>query len=195
MASNKIQILAAFVFGAGAAFLTTWQTFKKKYERRTREEIDSVKETFEKRYGTCNMRNPDEPKKTREEYEEQAKQYTSYTKNEPAQTAKIIEETAQEKPYLIAAEEFGETDFETLTFTYYADKILTDDDNEPVRDVDSVVGFDSLAELDRAGEDMIYVRNPRLRCDYEILAVEETYLETVGAKPRKFYDDDEDQIE
>jgi hypothetical protein len=190
MTSNKIQILAAFVFGAGAAFLTTWQTFKKKYEKRTREEIDSVKETFEKRYGSCNMRNPDEPAITKEEYEKQTKQYTSYTKNELTQAAKIIEEMTQEKPYLIDGEEFGEAGFETLTFTYYADKILTDDDNEPVKDVDSVVGFDSLAAFAETEEDVIYVRNPRLQCDYEILAVEETYLETVGAAPRKFYDDD-----
>lgn len=80
----------------------------------------------------------------------------------------MVEKT--DKPYVIPPEEFGEfDDYETISLTYYADKVLADDLDELVEDVDNVVGLKSLETFGEYEDDSVFVRNDRLRADYEIL--------------------------
>lgn len=79
------------------------------------------------------------------------------------------------RPYVIKPEEFGNGDYETVSLTYYADGILTDDFDNPIEDIDYYVGEESLDHFGEYEDDSVFVRNDNLKTDFEILLVEESY--------------------
>lgn len=87
-------------------------------------------------------------------------------------------ENEAEKPFVIAPEEFGEMDgYKTVSLTYYNDDVLTDERGKIIKNVDAVVGVDSLATFGQYEEDSVFVRNPKHKTDYEILADERCYYD------------------
>ena len=90
------------------------------------------------------------------------------------------------KPYVISPEEFGEfEDYERISLSYYADQILADEDDEKVEDVDNVVGLESLIHFGEFEDDSVFVRNDRLKCDYEILLDQRTYSDVIKQRPHQ----------
>lgn len=79
------------------------------------------------------------------------------------------------RPYVIKPEEFGNGDYETVSFTYYSDGVLTDDFDNPIEDIDYYVGEESLDHFGEYEDDSVFVRNDNLKTDFEILLVEESY--------------------
>lgn len=77
-----------------------------------------------------------------------------------------------DKPYIITPEEFSDSDYNTETLSYWADRVVTDIDNEPLTDdqIEDLIGKDSLSHFGEYEDDSVFVRNDRLRTDYEILA-------------------------
>ena len=106
----------------------------------------------------------------------------------PEDSAMVLHEPDQpdvvvDKPYVIAPEEFGEMDgYNTISLTYYADNVLADDIDELVEDVDETVGLDSLNHFGEYEDDSVFVRNDRLRSDYEILRDNRTYEDWVVSR-------------
>lgn len=88
-------------------------------------------------------------------------------------------------PYTIAPDEFSEDpdNYDTLTFTYYADGVLADEMDNPVTNVAEVIG-DALNHIGEYEPDAVYVRNERLGLEYEILRDERKYSEIEQKKPR-----------
>ena len=66
---------------------------------------------------------------------------------------------------------------------YYADQILAGEDDEKVEDVDNVVGLESLTHFGEFEDDSVFVRNDRLKCDYEILLDQRTYSDVIKQRP------------
>lgn len=97
-----------------------------------------------------------------------------------------------DRPYIIKASDWylNETDFSQITLTYWADDdILADDADRMVNDVDNVVGNTNLHRFGTLSEDpdKVYVRNERLKVDYEITKDERSYTEViVGVKAGEF---------
>lgn len=90
----------------------------------------------------------------------------------------VLPATDAEHPYTIAPEEFGnQDDYDLLTFTYYADKVLTDDGDDPIdpKDIDKIIGEDSLSTFGEYDDYAVYVRNDKRKCDYEILLSEDPF--------------------
>ena len=85
------------------------------------------------------------------------------------------------KPYIIEPDDFGEEDgYETATLTYYADGVLEDDyyvviDKE---EVDDMVGLESFDHFGEYENDTVFVRNERLKTDFEIQRDLRKYSET-----------------
>lgn len=95
------------------------------------------------------------------------------------------QEKALDTPYVISPEEFGEKeDYETISLTYYADGVLTDDNDEKMEDYEETIGKDSLDHFGEYEDDSVFVRNDKLRCDFEILSDLRTYSEVLKLKPR-----------
>lgn len=186
----------AFIFVAGAAVgsAATWKILKTKFEQFAQAEIDSVKELYSKRADGPSK----EIDKAHEEKCETPKiedpvlksykkavgdfGYTDYSAI--SKKEKIEEEHDPSNPYVIAPENFGEYEsYDCISLTYYSDKILAEKD-EIVEDVENTVGFDSLNHFGDFEDDAVHVRNDRLKIDYEILRVEEKYVDSVNNSPR-----------
>ena len=72
-------------------------------------------------------------------------------------------------PYIINETDVGDKmDYDLIHLTFYADHILTDDANLPIKDIDEIVGPEALKCFLNEFVNMVYVRNERLGCDFEI---------------------------
>ncbi|GHU60460.1 hypothetical protein FACS1894171_1880 [Clostridia bacterium] len=198
--SNKINNSMMFILGVAIGSAAAWQYIKKKYEQIAQDEIDSVKEVFSKREADIE----DEPEKnTRDRVRaEQAKDkpniaeyaaklngegYTNYSNSRALSDNKKEEEKKpMDKPFVISPEEFGDfDDYEKISLTYYSDQVLADDNDELVEDIEDVVGFDSLNSFGAYEDDSVFVRNNKLRCDYEILLDHRKFSDVVKSKPHE----------
>ena len=77
-----------------------------------------------------------------------------------------------ESPYVISQESFisDEPYFDKTTLNYYDDDILEEEITESIiEDIDAVVGRESLTKFGEYEDDVVFVRNERLRTDYEII--------------------------
>ena len=195
---SKATGFVMFVLGAAIGSIVTWQYTRKKYEQIAQEEIDSVKEIFSRRESaadveitapkpqTAKIGKPEE-KPDITEYAARLERdgYTNYS-NVGAEQKKEEQETMEIKPYVISPEEFGEfEDYERISLSYYADQVLADEDDEKVDDVDNVVGLESLTHFGEFEDDSVFVRNDRLKCDYEILLDQRTYSDVIKQRPHQ----------
>lgn len=195
---SKATGFVIFVLGAAVGSVVTWQYTRKKYEQIAQEEIDSVKEIFSKRESAADVEITDpephtakigkpEEKPDITEYAARLERdgYTNYS-NVGAEQKKEEQETMEIKPYVISPEEFGEfEDYERISLSYYADQVLADEDDEKVDDVDNVVGLESLTHFGEFEDDSVFVRNDRLKCDYEILLVQKNYSDVIKQRPHQ----------
>ena len=195
---SKATGFVMFVLGAAIGSIVTWQYTRKKYEQIAQEEIDSVKEIFSKRESAADVEITDpephtakigkpEEKPDITEYAARLERdgYTNYS-NVGAEQKKEEQETMEIKPYVISPEEFGEfEDYERISLSYYADQVLADEDDEKVDDVDNVVGLESLTHFGEFEDDSVFVRNDRLKCDYEILLDQRTYSDVMKQRPHQ----------
>lgn len=185
---------AMFVVGVAAGSAATWLYAKKYYERIAQEEIDSVKAVFSERKpdAVIKKNNIQEENQHKADIAKlkpdlvnyaaklQEEGYTNYTKH----SEKIIEEKdvpMPNKPYIISPEEFGESDnYTQISLTYYSDGVLADDEDEIIEDIDDTVGEDFADHFGDYEDDSVFVRNDRLRCDYEILKDNRSYHDVAG---------------
>ena len=206
---NKITSFMMFIFGAAVGSVVTWQYIKKKYERIAQEEINSVKETFSKlevkskdneSEENNNVRTIVERAKDKPSVVEYAawlrrRGYTNYSDTDSlSEDSNVSEEEVDEnmindKPYVISPDEFGEfDDYEKISLTYYADQVLADEDDELVEDIEETVGFESLNAFGEYEDDSVFVRNDRLKCDYEILLDQRKYSDVIKRRPHEVED-------
>jgi hypothetical protein len=101
----------------------------------------------------------------------------------------VDENMINDKPYVISPDEFGEFyDYEKISLTYYADQVLADEDDELVEDIEETVGFESLNAFGEYEDDSVFVRNDRLKCDYEILLDQRKYSDVIKRRPHEVED-------
>ena len=192
----KTVNLVMFMFGAAVGVTITWQYMRRKYEEIAQKEIDSVKETFAKRepnidnheksniFDIREKANQAKEKPDITEYTSQLQGagYINYS-NMSSDEKKEIKEPMN-KPYVIAPEDFGEYDeYDKVGLTYYADQVLTDDDDELVEDIDDIIGSDALNHFGEFEDDSVFVRNDMLKCDYEILLDRRRYSDVLESRP------------
>ena len=193
--------------GAGIGSFATWFLIKERYERITNEEIDSVKKAFSRI-------NPDNKKEENENIEIlidknnfknilNNEMYIDYSKASGDSSSEIDEgddlmdeDTEYKNPYVISPDDFGELDgYDTISLLYTSDHILLDEDYEKVEEIESTVGLESLTHFGDYEDDSVFVRNERLKVDYEILLDRRKYTDIAKSIPYLMgdldYDDDE----
>mgnify|MGYP007007453797 CR=1 FL=1 len=185
----------AFIFMLGAAVgaVTTYVVVKKKFEKKADEEIESVKEALGKRR-KCEREKEEEnnsttiyevaDKELKERLDSLGYNTAASDPRDDPKEFRIVhcnEEGAidMREPYVIPPEEFGENDYQTETLYLYADDVLTDDMDNPIEDVDGMVGEDSLTHFGEYEDDSVFVRNDVLKIDFEILLDSRPYSEVV----------------
>ena len=86
-----------------------------------------------------------------------------------------------EKPYVIAPEEFWEEDYPTITLTYFEeDRVLADEHDKIIKNVDELVGEDFAEHFGEYEEDSVHIRNDEMGVVYEILRDYGSYEEYMG---------------
>ena len=113
----------------------------------------------------------DEEDEDEEYYAEPRYRYNSYLNElEYFKGKEHMDEIGQiNVPYIINESDVGDKmDYDLIHLTFYADHILTDDANLPIKDIDEIVGPEALKCFLNEFVNIVYVRNERLGCDFEI---------------------------
>lgn len=196
--SKAITGVVGFIFGATIGSAATWYLVKDRYEKIAQDEIEEVRNFY---------RGKNDEDDTDDKHEADPADVNDYKKkvsnlnysvySQAEKTKNDISEVKKEPkkytdgPYVISPEEFGEFDsYEQIELKYLADHILVDDDYEPIEDVDAIVGFESLNHFGDYEDDSVFVRNDKLKCDYEILLDQRKSSDLLREKPylRRFYE-------
>lgn len=194
----KLSHVIAFVTGAAVGYFAASYLLKDKYEKRFQQEVSSTIEAFKsnkneeyKKDDEVNFK--DEKLKDISDdivvadIKEYAKNigkhdYSEVKDEKPSEEGEDnIDHT---KPYVITEEEVDAyMNYSITQWNYYADGVLTDENNEVVEDVSTTIGKEAFEYLKKTSESAIYVRNDLLELDYEILKNEMTYAELLEEKP------------
>lgn len=181
--------LFIFLTGVATGSLITWKFVENKYSKIANDEIQSVMDRFSK-YNENNNENDiiseediineedivneEENRPTVFNIDTHIDEYNNiYDLND-------VEEDAESyaAPYVISESEFAENDdYEIITFIYYEDNMLADEDDILIVDPENLVGDALNTFIYNKTEDSIYVRNEKTKCDYEILRSEKKYSE------------------
>lgn len=185
-----------FTAGVAVGAAVTNRYFKTKYERLYQEDVESVKRAF-------SMPQQSEPVKGDTETAvadgldpEDVEAYNAIINMQGYSTATDApvnpigkEVKGVRRPYVISPADFDtEDDYEVYSLTYYADGVLVDEQNNPIEDVDAMVGRDSLTHFGEYEDDAVHVRNEAMQCDFEILRDLSKYSDVFRNGPRP--DDD-----
>lgn len=168
-----------FVAGAAVGSLVAWKITSMKCEERRIAELEEVRETYERRAKkeeAASEEVEDEPDED-EQHEEDVQEYrdivtgNGYTHEENGRIT-------NDDPYVISPDEFGELDdYETVSLYHYADGFVADEMDELLEDLENVIGYESLNHFGEYEDDSVFVRNDRLKTDYEILLSLQNYLD------------------
>lgn len=176
---QKLLYLVMFAAGATIGSAVSWQLAKNKYKQIADEEIQSVKDAFSKKENDVNtklstanamlkknMINNDLNSTHKDAYKD-ILTTNKYLYSENTNAKKEVPETG---PYVISPDEFGELDdYETISLTYYSDKVLADDMDQVIDDYMVCVGNDFMNHFGEYEDDSVFIRNDVRKCDYEIL--------------------------
>lgn len=200
-----------FVAGLVIGSVATYMVVKDKFEKIAQEEIDSVKEVFgrrvekeaDKKVEKIAKKEVEKIRKEYNEYNDLTKNYTSYSKNKTEENVEEAFEDDEDKdgvelneierasdydrPYIIEPQEFGALDgYSLITLYHYSDNVLADDCDELVEDLDDVVGKDYAEHFGEYEDDCVYVRNDRLKADYEICRDLRKYSDVLWNPSRRY---------
>ena len=200
--NTTISNAVAFTIGVATGASITYILVKKHFKKIADDEIDTMREYFQnKRAEEANAleEEPDEAevKEARDEHQEHKpniREYASLIKKEnytnysdtAADKKKEVDDV--EKPYVITPEEFGELDYSTISLTYYSDGVLTYESDELVEDVDDIVGADFAEHFGEYEDDSVFIRNDRMKTDFEILVDKRNYSDVVETNPHSAED-------
>lgn len=110
------------------------------------------------------------------------RKYVDYSKTaEPDDSSAKVPDVIAD-PYVISIDDFGQEEgYDTITLTAYSDGTIANYADDELEDPESTVGEDVLSKF--GDEDVVYIRNDRLKADFEVVRDNRTYVEVVGDSP------------
>lgn len=107
---------------------------------------------------------------------------TGKSKNLHWDFAEELATRSEEHPYIIHQDEYqgNETGYRQEVLTWYAgDNVLTDEDEQPIPDADDTVDLNHMSKFGHGTDDfnVVFIRNDRLRMEYEICRMPTSYEE------------------
>lgn len=191
--NRALSNVLLFATGAAVGSLVTWRIFKSRYEIVDEDYDEEPDDPVEGDDG-----NKSESTETKIDYNKKPplKDYVKMVENYGYKPKTHMEEVEEElangeqgdediyEPFIIRPEEYGELHaYETLSLNYYADGVLTDDLDNPIEDVESLVPADFADHFGEYDDNAVFVRNDNLECDYEILRDLRKFTDVVGEYP------------
>lgn len=192
--NSTIKNLLMFVLGFGLGATTAYLLVKNKYQTEAEEEINEVREIYQNRINELykERKNKSELNKhiknnlSVSEYAELIAD-SGYEKRDYSSTIVPEKPKTDSKPYIITQDDFMDEEvymdedigYSKVTWYYYADGVLCNEDNEPVPEPQLYFHKDALALLDDDTIHVLYLRNDNLKIDYEILREDIFYEESI----------------
>ena len=191
--NRTLSNVLLFTAGAAVGSLVTWRIFKSRYEIVDEDYDEEPDDPVEGDDG-----NKSESTETKIDYNKKPplKDYVKMVEDYGYKPKTHMEEVEEElangeqgdediyEPFIIRPEEYGELHaYETLSLNYYADGVLTDDLDNPIEDVESLVPADFADHFGEYDDNAVFVRNDNLECDYEILRDLRKFTDIVGEDP------------
>ena len=190
--NRKLSNVLLFTAGVAVGSLVTWRYFKSKYEVVE----DEIEEKTEEAEGESEEDDPEVLESKMSYKKPPLKEYVKMVEDNGYVPKTHMEEVKEEiangewddkdvyEPFIIRPEEYGEIHaYETLSLNYYADGVLTDELDNPIEDVESLVPADFADHFGEYEDDVVHVRNDNLECDYEILRDLRKFTDVVGEYP------------
>lgn len=197
MTKGAIVFLCSSMFalgGFGGAVLgnkLTAKRLKEKFAKEKKEELEFTRNYYKKKYCSKPAKEEQEPLVTNVNSSDSKSEVknpvtpTTFSSSEIKndEIEKIVQsytpEPEQDYPYLITCDEygmFGDPDYTTVNLYWRGDSTLLDEAGDLV-DIGSTIGYEALDQLRKHKDDdpYVYVRNPVLKIDYEV--VWDSYLE------------------
>jgi hypothetical protein len=190
-----------FAVGAAIGSAVTWKIVKTKYEQIVQEELESIREAFvkidsdeqeqtdERDDEDCQENSPTQTNMSRleavkKERKDDEAEYGTLVSNYTSEKGGSI--MMEKEPYVISPYDFGEIDdYHQIELTYYSDDTLEDDEGNIVKDVDELIGSKALYTFGEYEDDAVFVRNERLRTDFQILKDYRTFAEARSIGPNR----------
>ena len=183
-----------FAVGVGVGAAVTNRYFKTKYERLYQKDVESVKRAFSAPQQSESVEGDTAEVDilTVDPTPEEVESYAHIIRTQGYSTVPSVagnscgeEVEGVKKPYVISPADFDtEDDYEVYSLTYYADGVLADEQNNPIEDVEAMVGRGSLTHFGEYEEDAVHVRNEAMQCDFEILRDLSKYSDVFRSGPR-----------
>ena len=190
--NRKLSNVLLFTAGVAVGSLVTWRYFKSKYEVVE----DEIEKKIEEPEGESEEESPEVLESKTSYKKPPLKEYVKMVESNGYAPKTHVEEVEEEiangewddkdvyEPYIIRPEEYGELHaYETLSLNYYADGVLTDELDNPIEDVESLVPADFADHFGEYDDNVVHVRNDNLECDYEILRDLRKFTDVVGEYP------------
>lgn len=190
--NRKLSNVLLFTAGVAVGSLVTWRYFKSKYEVVE----DEIEEKTEEAEGESEEDDPEVLESKMSYKKPPLKEYVKMVEDNGYMPKTHMEEVEEEiangewddkdvyEPFIIRPDEYGELHaYETLSLNYYADGVLTDELDNPIEDVESLVPADFADHFGEYDDNAVFVRNDNLECDYEILRDLRKFTDVVGEYP------------
>ena len=190
--NRKLSNVLLFTAGVAVGSLVTWRYFKTKYEVVE----DEIEEKTEETEGESEEESPEVLESKMSYKKPPLKEYVKMVESNGYVPKTHMEEVEEEiangelgdkdvyEPFIIRPDEYGELHaYETLSLNYYADGVLTDELDNPIEDVESLVPADFADHFGEYDDNAVFVRNDNLECDYEILRDLRKFTDVVGEYP------------
>lgn len=183
-----------FTAGAVVGSVVTWRYFKTRYELVSEDfdeedpediEVESEDESVNDRF----FEDSEEIAKVKSNLNKKPplKEYVQMVNNlgySDADTVDTEEDDDVYEPYIIRPKEYGDRhDYDQQSLNYFADGVVTDDLDNPIEDVESMLPADFAEHFGEYEDDSVFVRNDTLECDYEILRDLRKFADVVGDDP------------
>ena len=190
--NRKLSNVLLFTAGVAVGSLVTWRYFKSKYEVVE----DEIEEKTEEAEGESEEDDPEVLESKMSYKKPPLKEYVKMVEDNGYMPKTHMEEVEEEiangewddkdvyEPFIIRPDEYGELHaYETLSLNYYADGVLTDELDNPIEDVESLVPADFADHFGEYDDNAVFVRNDNLECDYEILRDLRKFTDVVSEYP------------
>lgn len=174
---NRDTLSKVFIFMTGAAMgsVVAWNLAKRKYDQLNKDDLESMREYYEQKYNTKDEEIREDENDVKDPSERSLEEIRGIVKDLGYEQESTEEENEEEEddmlgPEYIAPEETWERDYPTLSLTYFeGDGVLANDDGKIIDNVDELVGKDFADHFGEYEDDSVYVRNEKMKSQYEIL--------------------------
>lgn len=198
-ARSFVYLTTGLVLGGATGYLVTKKLLDAKFETELHIQIQDVKDHYKLVRKEGEFASPLTVKSSKEaevDYNNvlEGLEYIDVEEGETETVVEVVEEDEDDEeevvvrnpnePYIISIKEFMQDrdEYDKVTVSYFEDDdVLCDEREEVIPNVEATVGSDALTKFGELSEDskIVYVRNERIKTDFEVLRDPGSYSEIV----------------